>query len=517
MYKSKTNKIVLKNKMKLKGGEFLGQGTYGCVFFPSIECRDRLQQKESFYNGVSKVFKTKKDMNDELKETKKISKMDKQGLYTNKALGSCEVSTENFSSKETGPCRYMPHMQNKSKKSIIYDQIFYEHKGIDLNQFMRKNFSLSYTFNYVLNILKGIQMLIKHKYVHLDLKPDNILISDSNKALLIDFGLGRPFKKLYDYNNSNYILEYSYEWYAPEFKLFFDSYRNMLPEYQLKEFIEFNNSKYNRAYKKYSKNVIESETTDFVTRYRREFALGDIKQSEFFIKNFAHKADLFSLGTIMYYIHEKAQKDNDFKLYGQQFKNILDKAIRINPYERATVNELIMDFENLINIKMMNNLSINKSPVPVPVPVPTPPPKPNKPNITNFDNIKTSSSHNNKFEKCMQYLRIDLIGMVDKYNLPKQLKKLNKRDLCKELIPHIEHEKYQIEQEQNILDQSIDYDYCMRYYTLNELKAEVSNNNLPPNLKQLHKPQLCTAILPYLKKKSNQVTVKRGPRKKYVV
>jgi serine/threonine protein kinase len=496
--------------MKLKGGEFLGQGTYGCVFFPSIKCRDRLQQKEYYLKGVSKVFKTKKHMDDELKETNKISKMDKQGLYTNKALGSCEVSTENFSSEETGPCRYMP-TSKKALKSSIYHQIFYEHKGIDLNQFMRKQYSLSDTFNYVLNLMKGIQLLIKHNYVHLDLKPDNVLISDSNKALLIDFGLGRPFKTLYDYNKSDYILEYSYEWYAPEFKLFFDSYRNMLPEYQVKEFIEFNNSKYNRAYLKYNKNVVESETKDLVTRYRREFALGDIGQPEYFIRNFAHKADVFSLGTIMYYIHKKAQKDSDFELYGQQFKNIFDKAIRINAYERATINELIMELENLINIKMMNNLSINK--LPVPVTVPTSPPKPNKPNITAFDNIKTSSSYNKKFEECMQHLRIDLISMVEKYNLPKQLKKLKKRDLCKELIPHIEHEKYQIEQEQKALDQSIDYDYCMRYYTLNELKAEVSRNNLPPNLKNLHKSQLCTAILPYLKKKSNQVTIKRGPKR----
>lgn len=42
--------------MKVKGGDFLGQGTYGCVFFPSIKCRDRLQQKEAYYKGEFFLF-----------------------------------------------------------------------------------------------------------------------------------------------------------------------------------------------------------------------------------------------------------------------------------------------------------------------------------------------------------------------------------------------------------------------------------------------------------------------------
>ena len=93
--------------MKLKGGKFLGQGTYGCVFFPSKKCRFQLEQKQSFDKAVSKVFSDKRDMKDEIVENNKIKKMDKNGLYTNKALGNCELSINEFDVDETTQCRHL--------------------------------------------------------------------------------------------------------------------------------------------------------------------------------------------------------------------------------------------------------------------------------------------------------------------------------------------------------------------------------------------------------------------------
>ena len=54
--------------MKFKGGKFLEQGTYGCVFFPSKKCRNQHEQKQSFDKAVSKLFDNKHDMNDEIVE-----------------------------------------------------------------------------------------------------------------------------------------------------------------------------------------------------------------------------------------------------------------------------------------------------------------------------------------------------------------------------------------------------------------------------------------------------------------
>ena len=117
--------------MILSGGKFLGQGTYGCVFFPSIQCSNKKQRKKLYTNGVSKVFKSKHNMDQELKESRKVSRMDKNGLYTNKVLGNCDVIINDFSMEEKRAC-------NKINTKPSYKQIIYQHRGFDLKEFMKK-------------------------------------------------------------------------------------------------------------------------------------------------------------------------------------------------------------------------------------------------------------------------------------------------------------------------------------------------------------------------------------------
>jgi serine/threonine protein kinase len=165
----------------ISGGKLLGQGTYGCVFHPSLKCYSSDVNNKTLETGVSKVFKKQKDMIEELYETKKIKKMDNKGKYTNRVLGSCSVSSSRIDKQDREECRFSKNLGISNKK---LHQIIYEHKGIDLNQFFKSTppFSIEETFHYIYNLLKGIKILVENKYIHLDLKPDNILITDTNKA-----------------------------------------------------------------------------------------------------------------------------------------------------------------------------------------------------------------------------------------------------------------------------------------------------------------------------------------------
>ena len=440
--------------MKSKGGKFLGQGTYGCVFFPSKKCRYQLEQKQSFDKAVSKVFDSKHKMKDEIVENNKIKRMDKDGLYTNKALGSCEVSINEFAVNEKGKCKHLS--TSDSVKSKEYHQILYEHKGIDLNTFMKTPYSLSNTFNYLLNLMKGIQLLVQHYYVHLDLKPDNILISDSNKALLIDFGLGRSFTSLYNINSSDYLLNYKYIWYPPEFKLFYDLQTNSVhPDYLLDEFIEFNYYKYNSDYPKYTERYVESQSKEFFKTINNS---GAASNPNYFIDNFAHKTDVFSIGMVMFYLHKSAKKDADFQKYSKRFSNIMVKAYTLNPYKRATIDDIISYLESLMKSSSTKNSTTKKSPIitePLQNSIKFNLFKPNVQNnvskpklstksdlfLTATANIKTSSSDNVKRRDCMEYKKHELMAMVDKFNLPKKIKKLKKQQLCTKLIPYLKKNK----------------------------------------------------------------------------
>ena len=227
------------------------------------------------------------------------------------------------------------------------------------------------------------------------------------------------------------------------------------------------------------------------------------KASAYFVKNFAAKADVFAIGMVMGYISIHAKPN---ELHDNLFKEIIDKAIRINPFKRANIGELINDLEVLIKNTSADDLKQNIQA--------SNPPKPNnvEVNQNNNNNIKTSSSQNRKVNECMKHKKPELVAMVDKYNLPKNLKQLNKKPLCEKLIQHIEKEKNVQAHPLTSTKDDVTFENCMKYFTLNELKQEVTKNNLPLRLKQMHKPELCKELLPYLKNKSNQKTIKRGPK-----
>ena len=51
----------------------IGEGSYGCVHKPSLICKTK---KMNYENKISKIM-TKKHLNDEIREYKKIKKVDK--------------------------------------------------------------------------------------------------------------------------------------------------------------------------------------------------------------------------------------------------------------------------------------------------------------------------------------------------------------------------------------------------------------------------------------------------------
>lgn len=497
--------------MIYKGGKFLGQGTYGCVFFPSIQCHKKKKQKAIFKTGVSKVFKSEDHMQDEIVESNKVGNMDKQGLYTNKMLGHCDVHINDFSRDERTSCKKITMLP-------LYHQIIYQHKGIDLNEFMKKSYTLPQTYHYILNLLKGLKLLTKHKYCHLDLKPDNILISDSNKSLLIDFGLGRSFEALYNMNKSDYLLEYQYTWYPPEFLLFYDLNISDLDNV-IATFVDNNKKKF---YGRFLETQIERESLAFLNDVLAHQKINLVKifegsnifkkridtekLSKLFIQKFAPKADVFAIGMIMYYILKNAIKDKNKEEYSALFKLIINKAIRINAYERATIDELINDLEVLMKHTPADALKPLKTNVTKP--------EPSKPSISKKQNMKTSSSLNHKIDNCMKNKKPQLVAMVDKYKLPKNLKQLNKKPLCEKLVQHIEKDENIQVHPLTSTKADVSFEDCMKYYTLNELKQEVTNKKLPPALKQLKKEALCKELHPHLRNKSNKESIKRGPKRK---
>jgi serine/threonine protein kinase len=544
--------------MIINGGKLLGQGTYGCVFYPSLKCSSTSKDvnDKKLESGVSKVFKKESHMVEELVETQKIKTMDRKGKFTNKVLGSCGVSSSSIDKNEIERCR----ISKKGLSNRNLYQIVYEHKGVDLNHFIKTTpYAIEETFHYIHNLLKGIKILIDNKYIHLDLKPDNILITDTNKALLIDFGLGRLFKNLYDMKESDFLLSYDYTWYAPEFKVYY----NLMDEDGMSTDSSFLKTLIKQTSKNYDdeelfdRYSVKTELKSFVSKLgkdRQDIEKSDSALKLYFDRNFAHKADVFAIGMVMHKILKHSDADlNDFELE-ENFKDIIFRAAHPNPFERYTIDELIENFEEkmmpyktstpTITVESVDSVSVNsdsnhkqkedcmKNTLPVLRKIVDAHKMPKKfktlrkselcgkvKHIINGNNGNVGISQiKSSVEECMKKKKPELVKIVEEKKLPKKLKMMKKEDICK-VINENESKKgsnssYRTAVQPANNGNSVSFDDCMNYYSLKELKDLVDKNNLPRKLKQLNKGELCRSVYEILRQKTVKAIVRRGPKAK---
>jgi serine/threonine protein kinase len=200
-----------------KGGSFINSGTYGCAFSPPIECEVKAIQIPAGVKVVGKIFSSKKAFKEELDIVKLILKFDKNHSYTVPYYGHCMVHKSDFKpSDETYRCSQ--HIQLKKNR---FPQIIYQYGGIDLKEYYNYSTRYSIAFDEFLKLfyplMEGIQEIHAKGFVHVDIKPPNILFDPSlPKMYLIDFGLITPLVKM---SQEDYLLRHEYPYYPPEFKL----------------------------------------------------------------------------------------------------------------------------------------------------------------------------------------------------------------------------------------------------------------------------------------------------------
>lgn len=149
----------------MKGGEFLGNGTYGCVFAPPLKCADDYFSNET--GDVGKVFKDLDSFDEERELSLRVTQnIDPKGEFTNKLVNACYPDKRSIieNSKDLRKCK----LRNRSDR--LY-QLVYKDKGVDLNEYYKKNqYNVEDTIMFMYNMLLGIQLLNKNKLVHMDLK-----------------------------------------------------------------------------------------------------------------------------------------------------------------------------------------------------------------------------------------------------------------------------------------------------------------------------------------------------------
>ena len=419
--------------MKSYGGEFLGDGTYGCVFYPVIPCGNGRKPK-----GVSKVFKDQESFKDEYLETKQVKKMDPEGVFTNPVVSECPVKRADIVPEDRKRCAWI----DTAPENDFFHQLVYRDKGIDFNKYLsNRTYTLIEVVQHLTNYTKALALLGRNNYTHLDIKGPNMLITDSNKAILIDFGMSKKTQSVYDTEN-DYLLDHPYHYYPPEFRFFMKQIVDG-PK-SLQRLKNKNDQKYIGLYKTvtpaplgihiYVRMRKNYNATIDIIQAQTEGMNSPSQLAKFYTNEFASKIDVFSLGVVileaMRNVRQRHMRQGvpgyDNKLR-EKCENIGYHATHVNPYERDDIDTVLRKLSELVPALETHPLKPSSAKHPSSK-------ASNKPTPATAS-VKAS-------EHCMKLKVADLKQLVVKHNLPAKLKYLKKEEMCKALAPYVTPKPY---------------------------------------------------------------------------
>lgn len=184
--------------------QLIGQGAYGCIYYPSYNCKGKVSNKKN----VSKITldndlsNSEYDIGKYIK--KKIKNYDKFFIIQEH---KCKINTNLFLSINNEKCE-LP-----IKKSYLMLHSKYL-KSKDLSDYIQ-NYHLSnkQLLSWFIVICKRILILQKIKLIHMDMHFSNILVNENKKLYVIDFGLALNQKLFFKNNQLN--LEYLHlKWFS---------------------------------------------------------------------------------------------------------------------------------------------------------------------------------------------------------------------------------------------------------------------------------------------------------------
>jgi serine/threonine protein kinase len=318
--------------------ELIGEGSYGCVVKPVILNKikkEYMKYMEKDKNDIGKLFISGyDDFKTEYDIGKFIHKLDKNNEFTTKMKGAYKIWNK---------------LEGKVSECMFHNrefyEIIYENGGKEIDNVIIKDILTK-----LKNLLKGLQRLHKNGFLHMDIKPANLLIN-LEKISLIDYGLTELMKNVYK-NENRRVLSFLYPFYPPEFMIMY----NVLKERE------------NNAEKDYKSKIKEKNIFQSIYALKKYYKI-DIKNKERLneikellkkdyiniIKKNTEKADIYSIGIVLLIIKENIEFKNkeEEKIYNEIVKN----TINHNVEKRWSSDEII----KYIEINMNNKIDGGKS------------------------------------------------------------------------------------------------------------------------------------------------------------
>jgi tRNA A-37 threonylcarbamoyl transferase component Bud32 len=210
---------------------FLGEGNYGCVYYPGIDCKGKKNTKKTvtkvqeinFYSinekniglHIKKYIKNFKNHFGSIMKACIVSFdiIEKSDLH----LKKCSTLFEDYGSNNSNSSSSINNTHDTNFKHNVNNEYYLMYSYYIKNKSLQKYYSdYVSSGNYVISILNhfsyllsSLTLLNKVYIIHNDLHVNNILINlKTNKPIIIDFGLSFKIKKCYKLNKNTIDFYY---------------------------------------------------------------------------------------------------------------------------------------------------------------------------------------------------------------------------------------------------------------------------------------------------------------------
>lgn len=337
----------------------IGDGSYGCIHGPSLKClnnKDVFNKEVNYKNKISKVF-YRGDPVDELKEYKTVEKIDPNFKFHLTTPQVCNVSHDKENIKAIQDCDDYIKINDKTQALIL------EYGGIDLDDLcinidylnIDKKKMINDFWISVMSVFLGIKELIKHNYMHFDMKANNILYNiETNKINIIDFGLMKNIDEIVNKSNNDKSSDFSYGYWVYPLEYSFlgiNKFNKVKKGYNDEvESLFYTNGRPNGVLRQlFSPTFIPKK---YHNKYESELKLF-LKEN---IKGWSHKdfvnkstktTDIYGAGIIFSYVLECFEKYMN-KNFVNELSDLFFLMLTPNLNMRITIDELITRYSAII-------------------------------------------------------------------------------------------------------------------------------------------------------------------------
>ena len=318
---------MARNTRKKKGGVYISEGTYGCVFGkPPLKC---IEDAKRLGEDVISKLMSKREAETEYSESEKWRAIDPTQEFSLYAFKICKLDRENIRpSNNTNRCKaFRKPVYGQPKRDTL---LFYKYGGPDLSKLKVQAKNYKPLFKAFAPLIDGLAIAHEHNLVHLDIKPPNILADfekDKIHLRFIDFGLSLDTKKLEAIPD---LYTNAYPYWPFELKAFDENYGDIIA----KKFIAIELDRFNKD--KYNTSTRDSLP---LTRIDADSAYSILKRYNFRDYNKSlPKVDVYSIGVVL---------TNLLSLYFSYY--ITDEGDYYKPYYYDANYDIYSSIGNLVS------------------------------------------------------------------------------------------------------------------------------------------------------------------------